>query len=104
MRWSLPLSPVRLNCSYKSIKSVCKGIRLDKDNLQAPSAEQGTERKMLLDLTKTERLVSEFDLLAEKHRSIPAMKYNTDSNYKEYLTEVSMHNIESGILVFGVLV
>ncbi len=49
-------------------------------------SKEGQIKQFLDDLN--EKMIGEFDSLAEKQKHIPAENFNNDDNYKGYLNEV----------------
>ena len=43
----------------------------------------------------SEKLIADFDVLAEQQKHIPAKKFNDDDNYKQYLNAVSASAFET---------
>ena len=43
----------------------------------------------------SEKLIADFDVLAEQQKQIPAKKFNDDDNYKQYLNAVSASAFET---------
>ncbi len=59
--------------------------------MQITAYKSGEEQAQIIQFLnfRNERLIGEFDALAEKQKRIPADEYNNDDNYKLYLNEVS---------------
>ncbi len=59
--------------------------------LQITAYRSGDEQAQIIQFLnfRNERLIGEFDALAEKQKSIPADEYNNDDKYKLYLNGVS---------------